>query len=209
MKAYLSWTRLDPGVRTPPRTRGTALGASAGGRGGSDGSTRRPPQPRRQGNPPQTQEPGAGGQEETPRGQSPPPPPFPSGRGVPGTRSLGPRRREGKKHLRLTRPFPDPSAPLTGEEPPASPALRLRPGQPGAQAPRPSTSHPPPNPAPPRSLPRPTDLGKARTSVSPSLAGRSAEDKRGFARSRDPLSRRRLPRLPSPTPYNLITRNIK
>ena len=153
---------------------------------------------------------GRGGRKR-PRGVSPHPHPlFPvvaESQGLP--RSLGPRRREGKKHLRLTRPFPDPSAPLTGEEPPASPALRLRPGQPGAQAPRPSTSHPPPNPAPPRSLPRPTDLGKARTSVSPSLAGRSAEDKRGFARSRDPLSRRRLPRLPSPTPYNLITRNIK
>ena len=102
MKARLfSWTRLDLGVRTPPRPRGTALGASAGGRGGLDGSTRRPPLPRRHGNPPQTQEPGAGaGPGWTPeQGIASFSPVVAESQGLP--RPLVPRRPGGKKHLRL------------------------------------------------------------------------------------------------------------
>ena len=152
---------------------------------------------------------GRGGRKRS-RGVSPHPPFSPvvaESQGLP--RPLGPRRPGGKKHLRLPgaifrplRAFARGRAGRLSSSPAQTWAAR------GARSPplRATLPRTPPRRAP---LPRPTDLGKARTSLSPSLARRSAEDERGFALSGDPLTRRRRPRLPSPTPYNLITRDIK
>lgn len=101
--------------------------------------------------------PGAGGGAagRDPVGSVPIPHPFPQGSRSPRA-SPGPWGRGGGEVRNISAclgPFPGPSAPLPGEEPAAHPALQLRPGQPGAHAPLPSTSHPPPNPAPPRSPP--------------------------------------------------------
>lgn len=159
---------------------------------------------------------GRGGRKR-PRGVSPHPPFSPvvaESQGLP--RPLGPRRPGGKKHLRLPgaifrplRAFARGRAGRLSSSPAQTWAAR------GALSPPLSE---PPSPEPrPAALPSrdPLTLGRrgpASRRASPgatprmSAALRSAETR---SLGGDPLTRRRRPRLPSPTPYNLITRDIK
>lgn len=159
---------------------------------------------------------GRGGRKR-PRGVSPHPPFSPvvaESQGLP--RPLGPRRPGGKKHLRLPgaifrplRAFARGRAGRLSSSPAQTWAAR------GARSPPLSE---PPSPEPrPAALPSrdPLTLGRrgpASRRASPGAAPRmSAALRSAETRSLggDPLTRRRRPRLPSPTPYNLITRDIK
>lgn len=126
----------------------------------------------------------------------------------------------GEKFFPCLGLFPDPSEPLRGAEPSLSQLC----GQTQVAvcthsyfsslqtilSPKTTPRHPPLR----RPILAPTDLGKAQPGRWRSLAVME-EEERGFARYPDRLAPQRWPgglgsaELPAPTPYNLITRDIK
>lgn len=116
--------------------------------------------------------------------------------------------------------FPGPSAPLPGAEPPLSQLCGQTQAALDPQLPLRSANHPFPLNRTPAALPardpspHPLTLGRR----GPAAGGASrvpAQGERGFAGCPDPLARLRppglrgSPELPAPTPYNVITRDIK
>lgn len=202
------------------------LGGHRTAQGSALGGSTEPPPPFLQGNLPC---PGAGGgrgrgdggREETQRGQAPRPllPGILGSQGI--SKPLWRRDRAFNRGIfPCLGPFSGPSAPLPGAEPPLSQLCGQTQAALDPQLPLRSANHPFPLNRTPAALPardpspHPLTLGRR----GPAAGGASrvpAQGERGFAGCPDPLARLRppglrgSPELPAPTPYNVITRDIK